>query len=55
MLVSLGEQEALAAAAGGTAQVRCEFCGQRYTFGVEQIRELLEAAVAEVRAPERLQ
>lgn len=55
MLVSLGEEEALAAAAGGTALVRCEFCGQRYTFGIDEIRGLLHATATESHAPERLQ
>ncbi|MGY0558805.1 Hsp33 family molecular chaperone HslO [Lysobacter sp. A421] len=57
MLVSLGEQEALAAAAAsdGNAQIRCEFCGQRYGFSETRIRELLAIAKAEMSAPERLQ
>ena len=34
MLVSLGQDEAEAAAdaAGGEANIRCEFCGQSYRF-----------------------
>ncbi|MGY0620315.1 Hsp33 family molecular chaperone HslO [Lysobacter sp. A378] len=57
MLVSLGEQEALAAAAAsdGNAQIRCEFCGQRYSFSETRIRELLAIARAEMSPPERLQ
>lgn len=55
MLVSLGEAEALAAAAGGTALVRCEFCGQRYSFERDEIRGLLRAAATEADAPQRLQ
>ncbi len=41
MLVSLGHEEARAAAADGEASVRCEFCGQRYTFPPEEIEALL--------------
>lgn len=59
MLVSLGEDEALAAAgAGGTAhvaEVRCEFCGEHYRIHEERIRELLVVAAAELAAPDRLQ
>src|SRR5688572_23320033 len=56
MLVSLGEDEALAAVADGQAQVRCEFCGQTYLFSGEQIGELFAPTGAEVQpAPDRLQ
>ncbi|MGY0799235.1 Hsp33 family molecular chaperone HslO [Lysobacter sp. A286] len=57
MLVSLGEQEALAAAAAsdGNAEIRCEFCGQRYSFSETRIRELLAIATAQMHAPARLQ
>jgi molecular chaperone Hsp33 len=37
MLRSLGRDEALAAAADGTAEVHCDFCGQAYRFEPEQI------------------
>lgn len=55
MLVSLGEEEALAAAETGEAEVRCEFCGQDYRFSKERIQELLHAAAQQVDAPDRLQ
>ncbi|MDQ2702615.1 MAG: Hsp33 family molecular chaperone HslO [Pseudomonadota bacterium] len=52
MLQSLGREEADAAvaAAGGVAQVRCEFCGQRYEFDPDEIETLfadLQAANSE--------
>ncbi|MFD0739303.1 Hsp33 family molecular chaperone HslO [Lysobacter koreensis] len=55
MLVSLGEAEALAAVADGEAKVRCEFCGQTYCFGADEIVGLLASASAELSAPDRLQ
>ncbi|MEI2456325.1 MULTISPECIES: Hsp33 family molecular chaperone HslO [Lysobacter] len=55
MLVSLGREEADAAAAEGEARVRCEFCGQSYRFDQDQIAGLFAAAAAEVEAPHRLQ
>lgn len=55
MLVSLGEAEATAAAAGGSAQVRCEFCGQRYSFEREEVKRLLQAASTATDAPQQLQ
>lgn len=55
MLVSLGEEEALAAAADGDAEIRCEFCGQHYRFSEGRIRELLAISAAQVSPPERLQ
>ncbi|MBX9399840.1 Hsp33 family molecular chaperone HslO [Lysobacter sp. BMK333-48F3] len=55
MLVSLGREEADAAAADGEARVRCEFCGQSYRFDQGQIAGLFAAAAAEVEAPQRLQ
>ena len=55
MLHSLGEDEARAALADGQADVRCEFCGQRYLFTDVQIEELFSLAGVEVQAPERLQ
>ncbi len=57
MLVSLGQDEAEAAvaAAGGQAQVRCEFCGQSYRFSPEEVASLFTTALAGLAAPERLQ
>ena len=55
MLRSLGEDEARAAATDGQAEVRCEFCGQRYLFSPGQIEELFGAPPVELQAPERLQ
>ena len=57
MLVSLGQAEADAAveAAGGQAQVRCEFCGQSYRFSPDEIASLFATATADLAAPERLQ
>lgn len=55
MLVSLGEEEALAAAAGGEANVRCEFCGEQYRFSEEAVRGLLAVSVSELGAPTRPQ
>ena len=57
MLVSLGREEAQAAAeaAGGEAHIRCEFCGQSYRFGAEQIARLFATAATELAAPDRLQ
>ena len=43
------------AAAGGQAQVRCEFCGQSYRFSPEEIASLFATATADLAAPERLQ
>lgn len=57
MLVSLGRDEADAAAeaAGGQAQVRCEFCGQSYRFDREQIAGLFAAPAPGLDAPAGLQ
>ncbi len=55
MLVSLGHDEARAAAADGEAQVRCEFCGQRYHFSTGEIEQLLATMASGLAAPERLQ
>jgi molecular chaperone Hsp33 len=55
MLVSLGEEEALAAAAGGEARVRCEFCGEQYLFSEDAIRGLLAVSASELGAPPRSQ
>ena len=55
MLVSLGQEEAEAAAADGEAEIRCEFCGQRYGFDRNQIAGLFAAAAHEIEAPDQLQ
>jgi molecular chaperone Hsp33 len=55
MLQSLGEEEAMAAAAEGVAEIRCEFCGQQYHFDADQIAELFKSHGIELEAPERLQ
>ena len=58
MLQALGREEADAAvaAAGGTAQVRCEFCGQRYEFSPAEIGTLFaELPVATAESPAGLQ
>jgi molecular chaperone Hsp33 len=57
MLVSLGEEEALAAATGnaGIAEIRCEFCGEAYRYDTTEIAALFAPAAALVEAPERLQ
>jgi len=55
MLQSLGREEARAAAADGVAEVRCEFCGQRYLFSPGEIEELFQTGPVEAEAPERLQ
>jgi len=55
MLQSLGAEEAHAALADGLAEVRCEFCGQRYIFSVAEIDELFVPPPVGLQAPERLQ
>lgn len=55
MLQSLGSEEAHAALADDLAEVRCEFCGQRYIFSEPQINELFALLPVGVEAPERLQ
>lgn len=57
MLVSLGEEEARAAATGnaGTALIRCEFCGEAYRYDLTEIAALFAPSHARVEAPERLQ
>jgi molecular chaperone Hsp33 len=55
MLQSLGEDEARAAAADGEAEIRCEFCGEQYRFGLGEIAGLFPSRPATVEAPERLQ
>ena len=55
MLQSLGEEEALAAAADDVAEIRCEFCGQQYRFDPEQIGGLFRTRGIEAPPPARLQ
>lgn len=55
MLQSLGADEARAALADGLAEVRCEFCGQRYIFSAPEIDELFALPPVGMQAPERLQ
>ena len=57
MLVSLGEEEATAAieAGGGEARVRCEFCGQDYRFGADEVAGLFRGAAAELPAAPGIQ
>ena len=55
MLAALGEDEALAAVADEHANVRCEFCGQQYSFTLQQVEGLLAPRAAELAAPEQMQ
>ncbi|KAF1712906.1 Hsp33 family molecular chaperone HslO [Pseudoxanthomonas sacheonensis] len=55
MLQSLGAEEAHAALADDQAEVRCEFCGQRYIFSAREIDELFDLPPVGIRAPEWLQ
>jgi molecular chaperone Hsp33 len=55
MLHSLGITEAQAALAEGHAEIRCEFCGQRYVFDDAGIEELFASPLVGMQAPERLQ
>ena len=59
MLVSLGREEALAAAAAsdipGVAEITCEFCGEQYHIEEERLLRLLEAEATGVEAPGRTQ
>lgn len=55
MLQSLGTEEAHAALADGQAEVRCEFCDQRYIFSAREIDELFALPLVGIQAPERLQ
>jgi molecular chaperone Hsp33 len=55
MLQSLGTEEAHAALADGQAEVRCEFCGQRYLFSAPQIDELFALPPVGMQGPERFQ
>jgi molecular chaperone Hsp33 len=55
VLQSIGREEALAAAESGVAEVRCEFCGQRYHFDADAIAGLFDHAGEGLEPPERLQ
>lgn len=59
MLVSLGEDEALAAAGSsstpGAAEITCEFCGQQYRVAEARLRQLLAAEASGMEAPGRTQ
>lgn len=55
MLQALGTEEAHAAVIGGHAEIRCEFCGQTYRFGPEEIDALFVAPAIQAASPERLQ
>jgi molecular chaperone Hsp33 len=56
MLQSLGRDEAEAAVADGAARVRCEFCGQGYSFTPGEIEALFsDPPQTPVPAPERMQ
>lgn len=58
VLRTLGQEQAMAAVDAGSdgqAEIRCEFCGQRYHFDAAQVSALFEAPVANTIAPDRLQ
>ena len=55
MLQSLGQDEAEASVADGTARVRCEFCGQGYAFTAAEIAGLFAPGSVAMPAPERMQ
>ena len=57
MLESLGDEEARAAVEdnAGTAEIRCEFCGETYRYSAEEIAALFAPRPATLDAPERLQ
>lgn len=55
MLRSLGGEEARAAVLDGCAEVRCEFCGERYHFAPEEIEALLAQPEPTSDAPAGLQ
>lgn len=58
MVVSLGEEEAMAAVAAGAdgkALIRCEFCAESYTLDSDDVRQLLDASQSEIQAPQGLQ
>ncbi|WP_051175960.1 Hsp33 family molecular chaperone HslO [Luteimonas mephitis] len=55
MLESLGPDEARAAVIGGSAHVRCEFCGQAYEFTGDEVDALFSRTGPEIGAPGALQ
>jgi len=58
VLRTLGREEALAAVeagTGGEAEIRCEFCGQRYHFDAAQVEALFLTPSPNIDAPNRLQ
>ena len=55
MLESLGPDEARAAVVEGSAQVRCEFCGQAYRFSADEVEALFSERGPEAPAPGALQ
>lgn len=58
VLRSLGRDEALAALEAGTngeAEIRCEFCGERYTFDRGQIEAIFTTPSPNTEAPNLLQ
>lgn len=55
VLRSLGAEEAGAAAAEGMAEIRCEFCGQRYHFDADAIGALFAAGATVMEPPPSLQ
>ncbi|WP_242111398.1 Hsp33 family molecular chaperone HslO [Luteimonas aquatica] len=55
MLQSLGPEEARAAVIGGSARIRCEFCGQEYRFSPADIDALFTGHERPMEAPERWQ
>lgn len=55
MLHSLGADEARAAVIDGRAEVRCEFCGERYYLNPDEIEELLARPDPTNPAPASLQ
>jgi molecular chaperone Hsp33 len=55
MLESLGPDEARAAVIDGSADIRCEFCGQAYRFTGDEVEALFGRPGPEVQAPGALQ
>lgn len=55
MLVSLGREEAMAAAEAGQAEIRCEFCGRSYLFTPAELASLFADPPLLASGSERLQ
>lgn len=58
MLRTLGREEAEAAVAAGEqgrAEIRCEFCAERYHFSLAEVEALFSGPAATSEAPNRLQ